>query len=200
VACVPGCRVCEQLRGAALGLVGEAGLEGATLEAIAARAGLGEDEAARHYPDAATCVYETYDEVSASVALEMADGFAQGTSWETGFALGRQRMMQRLARRPDEARLCFVEVLRDRQLRLREAVTRRWIVDFLTEQYERRREAERLPEIQIELLIGAGFQAISHAVSSAEDTATLERHMAELAELFGPAAVRRGVGEERPTA
>jgi AcrR family transcriptional regulator len=177
------------MRRAALDIVGEAGLEGLSLHAIAGRAGLTPADASRHYADAETCIYETYDDVSASIALEMAGAFGQGTSWETGFALGRQRLLRRMARRPAEARLCFVEVLRgDRELRLRREQTRRWIVDFLTEQYEHRRARERLPEIQIEMLIGAGFQTISSAVSTAEDAATLERRLSELAEILGAVA------------
>jgi hypothetical protein len=189
MACVPGCQICGCLRRAALDVVGETGLEGLSLDAIAAHANLTEDEAGRHYADSAICIYETYDDVSASIALEMADGFAQGTSWETGFALARERLLRRMARRPAEARLCFVEVLRgDRELRLRREKTRQWIVDFLTDEYERRRAEEELPEIKIEMLIGAGFQAISHAVATAEDAATLERRLTELAEILGAVA------------
>ena len=42
--------------------------------------------------------------------------------------------------------------------------------------------------MQIELLVGAGFQAISNAVSTAEDAATLERWLTELAGVVGPVA------------
>jgi AcrR family transcriptional regulator len=189
MACVPGCQICLRLRRSALATVAEAGLEGLSLDAIASRANLTHAEARRHYADAATCIYETYDDVSASIALDMADAFGQGTSWETGYALARQRLLNRMARRPAEARLCFVEVLRgDRQLRLRREQTRQWIVDFLTGQYEQRRTEEGLPEMQIEMLVGAGFQAISTAVSTAEDSATLERWLTELAELLAPVA------------
>jgi len=189
MSCVPACTTCERLRAATLELVGEAGVDGLSLQALADRGALTRADVARHYPTASACLYETYDEVSASIALDMAGAFAQGPSWVTGFELARRQLLTRVAAHPAQARLCFVEVLRgDRELRLRRQVTRRWIVDFLTGEYERRRQSEHLPELQIELLIGAGFHAISNAVSGSSDEAALEHRLAETAQALGSAA------------
>jgi AcrR family transcriptional regulator len=189
MSCVPACAVCERMRRAALELVGGGGIEAVSLEAIATQAGIAVQEAAGHYRTAAECLYETYDEVSASVMLDMADAFTQGDTWEAGFARARQRLLNRVMTRPAEARLCFVEVDRgDRELRLRHQVTRQWIVDFLTREYERRTGPEPLPALQIELLITAGFHAISGAVSGAADAAGLEPQLAGLAEAMGSAS------------
>ncbi len=191
MSCTPACSTCEQLREAALELIGEGGVAGLSLDALADRVGLARSTVEEHYPTAANCLYETYDEVSARVALDMAGAFAQGTSWETGFGLARQRLLTRLVAHPAEARLCFVEVVRgDRQLRLREDTTRQWIVDFLSREYEQRRATEDLPELQIELLIAAGFHAISNAVSAggADGAAALRQQLADLAQAMGPAS------------
>jgi AcrR family transcriptional regulator len=188
MSCVPACEVCERMRGAALELVGEGGIEAVSLEAIATRAGISAQEAADHYRTASECLYETYDEVSASVMLDMADAFAQGDTWEAGFAGARQRLLHRVTARPAEARLCFVEVDRgDRELRLRHQVTRQWIVDFLKREYERHAGPEHLPGLQIEMLITGGFHAISAAVSGAGDASGLEPRLAGLAEAMGSA-------------
>ena len=188
MSCEPVCADCERLRGAALGLVGEGGIEAVSHQSLAARTGLPPLDVALHYPSASDCVYETYDEVSAGVLLDMAGAFGEGESWGSGFELSRQRLLVRMAARPAEARLCFVEPMRgDRRLRRRRGANRRWILEFLQSEYDRRRERERLPEIQFELLIGAGFQAISSTVADghAAELPELESQLADLAGMFG---------------
>ena len=183
MACTPGCDECERLRSVALELVGEFGLRGVTIDALADRSGLPCQEVPGHYDTPSECVYATYDELSARIALDMADAFSQASSWEAGFALARERLLRRMAEHPAEARLCFVEVLRgDDRLRMRRVETRRWIVEFLASQQREREPSEPLSEVQVEMMVGAGFQAISAAVSAAKDTAELEQRLTELAD------------------
>lgn len=192
MSCQPACAICEEAREAVLATVGEGGTEALSEDGLAERVGLPVDELRRHYRTVAECLYETYDEIACEVLRDMVDAFAEGQDWQSGFELARRRLLERMAARPAEARLCFVETVRgDRELRHRRDITRRWIVDFLTREYARRRKEEELPPLQIELLIGAGFQTISSAVAEGDgdDLIELDGKLAEIAGFFIPQPV-----------
>jgi AcrR family transcriptional regulator len=167
--------------------VGEEGIEKVSLESLAARAGAQPTEVAAHYATWRECLYETYDEVAGQLRREMMDAFDEGSDWRERFELSRRRILERLALSPAEARLCFVETLRgDRGLRRRRDVNRRSIVDFLTREYARDGDGDGMRPIQIELLIGAGFQAISTAVAhdGGVDLAELDATLADMESCF----------------
>lgn len=185
--CKPACSTCQRLRDSTLDILGAGATEALSLAALGARVGLTLEEVEDHYPTAAGCLYDTYDQVSADVLLGMADAFAQGATWEQGFDLARRRLLERMAANPGEARLCFVEVLRgDDELRRRRGLTRQWILQFLVKEHERRREHEALGELQVEMLIGAGFAAISNAVAHGDvaQLPTVEPTLVHLARVF----------------
>lgn len=185
MSCEPGCPVCERLRGAALEIVGEGGSEALTRERLGERVGLAPAAVDQHYQSAAQCLYDTYDELAGNVLRGMVDAFAEGDDWQAGFDLSRRRLLERMAANPAEARLCFVETARgDRELRRRRDVTRRWIVEFLLREHERRQPDEPLPTVQLEMLIGAGFHTISSAVADG-DTADLPELEPKLAQVAG---------------
>jgi AcrR family transcriptional regulator len=190
--CEPGCPGCGRLRAAALELVGEEGIENLSLESLAARTGGQPAEVATHYATSRECIYETYDEVASDLRREMMDAFEDGSDWQEGFELARRRILERLAVNPAEARLCFVETLRgDRGLRRRRDVNRRSLLDFLTREYARSANGVGMRPIQIELLIGADFQAISTAVAQdgGLDLGELDSRLAELESCFLPVRV-----------
>lgn len=192
MSCQPGCSTCEKLREAALATVGEGGTQALSERGLSERIELPPGAFTRHYRTVAECLYETYDEIVDEVLRDMVDAFAGGDGWQSSFELSRRRLLERMAARPAEARLCFVETVRgDRELRRRRDVTRRWIVEFLTREYARRRHEEELPPLQIELLIGAGFQTISSAVAdgAGEDLTELDGKLAEIAGFFIPQPV-----------
>jgi AcrR family transcriptional regulator len=192
MSCQPGCATCQELREAALATVGEGGTEALSEHGLAERVGLPPGEFERHYRTAGECLYATYDEIACGVMRDMVDAFTEGEDWQSGFEFARRRLLERMAAHPAEARLCFVETVRgDRELRRRRDITRRWIVEFLTDEYALRRHEEGLPPLQIELLIGAGFQTISTAVAEgdAEDLVELEGKLAEIAGFFIPQRV-----------
>jgi AcrR family transcriptional regulator len=189
MACTAACPECERLRAAALGLIGEKGIEGLSQEALAERSGVSPVQAAQHYATAADCLYETYDEVSRDLLREMVETFRESSDWQTGFELSRRRLLERLAANPAQARLCFVETLRgDRELRRRRDVRRRWIVEFIAKEYARSASGDGVPPIQIELLIGAECQAISTVVADggASELPELEPRLDELEHCFVP--------------
>lgn len=173
-------------------MVGEGGAEALSESGLAERVGLSPDEVGRHYGTVSECLYETYDETACDVLRDMVDAFGEADGWQSGFELSRHRLLERMAARPAEARLCFVETVRgDRELRRRRDVTRRWLVEFLTREYTRRRHEEDLPPLQIELLIGAGFQTISSAVAEGDGDHLIELDgkLAEIAGFFIPEPV-----------
>jgi AcrR family transcriptional regulator len=169
MSCKPACAICERLRTAALEIVGEAGTEGVTVDSLAERTGVAAPDVVRHYATAADCIYETYDRVECDVLMEMVAAFDEGSDWQSGFEISRRRLFERMATNPAEARLCFVETARgDRELRRRRVDAQRWIVRFLTREHRRWQQHESVPAIQLEMLIGAGFQTISGTVADGD--------------------------------
>jgi DNA-binding transcriptional regulator YbjK len=191
MSCKPACPVCCRLRGAALELVGAGGTGALSHDALDRAAELPDGEAAQHYPNIAACLQETYAEVSESLLAELTEPFYDTVSWDSALALARARLLGRLAARPAEARLSFVETLRgDRGLRRLREIRRRRLVAFLDDQ--RARRGEPSSRMQIELLTGAMFHEISTAVEAGRtaELPALEPRLSELAHLFDPAERR----------
>ena len=192
MSCETGCLTCECLRDAALEIVGQEGMEALSQERLASKVGVSASEVSEHYRTAADCLYDTYDRVVANVLRDLRESFAQGDDWQTGFELSRRRLLEGMSARPAEAWLCFVETTRgDRELRRRREMTRRSIVEFLTREYERRNWDDPLPPIQLEMLIGAGFQVISTAILEGDvvDLVDLEAQLEQVQGCFIPARV-----------
>jgi len=191
MACEPACSGCARLRAAAREIVGEGGIEALSLASLAARTGQQLGEVAAHYATSGECLYQTYDEIACDLLHEVEDAFLEGSDWQEGFEISRKRMLERMTANPAEARLCFVETLRgDHELRRRRELNRRRMVDFLTRENARAANGDGMRPIQIELLIGAGFQAISTALGQDRcvDLAELEPRLVELESCFFPGA------------
>jgi hypothetical protein len=133
-----------------------------------------------HYPTAPLCLYATYEAVAASIRQDFVWAFAEVPGWRNALRLASATLLRRMARNPAEARLCFAEILRgDYELLRRRETSRRSLVELFVAELGRRREEPELLRTQLELLIGAGFQAIATAV--AEDrVASLEALAPEL--------------------
>jgi AcrR family transcriptional regulator len=192
MSCDLACSTCGGLRAAALEIVGDGGVEALTLPALERRTGLPPTEIMQHYSTPQECLHETYDEVSRCLLLDLGAAFAQRANWEHGFAAACHRMVELMEASPAKARLCFVECSRgDRELRSRRELTRRLIVEFLANEHARQGDPDGLSELQIELLIGAGFHAISDAVAEhgGRGLPALEPRLCELPEVFKPVAV-----------
>ena len=189
--CRTKCSICETLQEYALEIVAHGGTAALSIDALAERSGLSPDVVRAHYPTAAACVYDACDDASATLLGPVFDAFDDAVNWEEGFASATQGLLAQLTANPLQARLWFIEApCVDRELRRRCERRRRELVDFLTAKYERRRESDRLSGVQIELLVGASFHAISEALA-ADDPDQLGRlgdNLAELAGVFEPAA------------
>jgi hypothetical protein len=189
--CDPECSTCERLQGLAVELVADGGAEALSFEALSERSGLPPELIAEHYPTPGACLYAPYETASGRVLEVLAGGFGAALSWHAGFARATRELVAEMAADPAQAKLCFVVAPRvDHELRTRCEGRRRLIVAFLAAEYERRRRRERLSEVQIELLVGASFHAISEALAAgAEDElAELAPKLGELAGLFDLAA------------
>ena len=192
MSCEPGCLTCECLREAALEIVGQEGMEALSQERLGRAVGMSASEVSEHYATAADCLYDTYDWVACDVLRDLQESFVEEQDWQTAFERSRRRLLERMAASPAQAWLCFVETTRgDRELRRRREITRRWIVQFLTREYERRNWDEPLPSIQLEMLVGAGFQVISTTVTEgdAADLLELEAQLEQVQGCFIPARV-----------
>jgi hypothetical protein len=188
--CRDACPDCAQLRAGVLQIVGETGIDGVSLAALSGITGHPEESITPHYPSAVACLYDAYEEVSRGVLADFEDALQRASSWDEALTSAGRRLLWRMAGHPDEARLCFVEILRgDRELLRRREAGRRRLVDVLQREFRRRRH-EGLPDTQIELLVGAGFHAIAARVAAGE-VATLpeiEPELCRLAYVFEPLA------------
>jgi hypothetical protein len=190
VSCWPKCSTCEGLQADALEIVGRGGAAALSMDALSERSGLSADEIGEHYRTAAACIYDVYDDASATLFAPLFGAFDDGVSWDAGFESFTERLLAQVTASPLRARLCFVEAPRvDRELRRRCERRRRELVDYLAEEYERRRRRERLSDVQIELLVGASFHVITQALA-AEDPEQLRglgAQVGDLAGIFEPA-------------
>jgi AcrR family transcriptional regulator len=191
MACEKACGTCASIRSATLQLVGDRGLSGVSLDVLVERTKLTPAQVRAHYPTVQACVSDTYEIVSMDLLSIMADSFARSRSWSDALTSGVGRVLRRLARRPAEARLCFVEVLRgDRELLWRRENMRRLTIELMTAEHNSRSDAEELSPMQYEMLLGASFQLISSRVEDGRIDALPELgpELAELAGIFEPIA------------
>jgi AcrR family transcriptional regulator len=191
MSCEKACGTCAAIRSATLRLVGDRGLSGVSIDALSERTKLTPAQLRSHYPTVEACVHDTYEKVSMDLLSIMADSFERSRSWPDALTSGVGGVLRRLVRRPAEARLCFVEVLRgDRELLWRRENIRRLTVELLTVEHNNRSDNEQLPAIQHEMLVGASFHLISSRVEDGQVDALLELgpELAELAGIFEPIA------------
>lgn len=191
MSCDPECMTCERLQDLAVELVADGGAEALSFETLAARSGLPAALIEEHYATPGACLYGPYDAASLRMLEVLARGFGDTPSWHIGFERATRELLAEMAADPARAKLCFVIAPRiDHELRTRCEGHRRLIVAFLAAEYERRRRRERLSEVQIELLVGASFHAITEtlAAGAEEELAELGPKLGELADLFDLAA------------
>lgn len=129
-------------------------------------AGVEETALVEHYGGVAGCLHATYDEVAVGIYEAFADAMASQPGWYDALRAGSLALLRRLSDEPAEARLCFGEIPQgDHELLRRRASSRRRLLALFVRELGRRREDPELYAVQLELLIGASFQAIAAAVS-----------------------------------
>jgi AcrR family transcriptional regulator len=187
---VPGCSTCRSLRAAAVALALRRGIQSVTSEGIAAEAGIEPEQAAKHYPTLDQCLSAAYDESTThfrEVASRAMDG--EG-SWQDRLHAAAEATVEAFDARPDLARYCVVEAWRCNlpMLRASRIAGRRRYIEMLTD-HRRSEGAEDLPEVRMEMFVGAG-----HHVSGEEleqgDADSLRERLDGLIEVFEPGMAR----------
>lgn len=118
-----------------------------------------------HYGTAPGCLYATYDEVAAAIYVDFSIALASEPRWSDALRAGALALLARLRARPAEARLCFAEIFQgDYELLRRREASRRRLVNLFVRELGRRRDHPEAVAVQLELLIGSGFQAIAGAL------------------------------------
>ena len=190
--CSPDCVTCERLRGAAAPAVLMTGGAGVTLADLAAAAGVPPSAAEGHCPEGAGAVVaDAYRRASNELFGEYAASFRLGGSWPEQLVAALERMLRRLADEPAVAHLCFVApTTGDERLReIREGFRARY-VDLLAIEQGRHLgdEDDVLPELQLELMVGAVFRTIGLLVAEgrAPELPALLEDVAFSAQVFEP--------------
>jgi AcrR family transcriptional regulator len=189
--CEPRCRGCAALRAAAVAIVGRDGLEALGWERLCATAQVAQTQVRSHYASCADCLLAAYDEAAEAVFVAYTAPFRAAPSWSEGLMAATDALLARLAERPDEARLLFVEILRgDGAMRRHRDRERRRSVELLACEHHRRRLPEELPDVQFELLHGAMFQMIAAEVAAGRSARLheLRDELLTLASIFEPIA------------
>jgi hypothetical protein len=161
------------------------------MERLAAESGIAPDRLCRHYSTASRCLYDTYEEVALSIYRDFAWAFGAVEGWRNALRLASRTLLRRLAADPAQARLCFAEILHgDYELLRRREVSRRRLLDLFVTELGRRREHPEQFRMQLELLLGAGFQAIAAAVADDRiaELETLAPELESRAFVFEPVA------------
>lgn len=190
--CSPDCVTCGRLRAAAAPAVLMAGDARVTMSDLAAAAGVPASTASGHCPEgAAAVVADAYRRASGELFGEYAASFRMADSWPEKLGSALQRMLRRLAEEPAVAHLCFVAPMAgDEELRdIREAFRSRY-VDLLATEQDRHLDDEEqlLPELQLEMMVGAIFRTIASLVSEgrAPELPALLEDVAFSAAVFEP--------------
>jgi hypothetical protein len=179
------------LRDVALTIVGTDGIDALTDSRLAEDADLPWGTIEAHYPTASDCLYATYEEVARSIYQDFRAAFAAERAWRDGLRLATKTLLRRLVERPAEARLCFAEILHgDYELLRRRELSRRRLVRLFIREVRRRCDYPEPYTMQIELLIGASFQAIASAVAEGRlaEYETLAAELESRAFVFEPLA------------
>jgi AcrR family transcriptional regulator len=170
------CDTCRRLRTAAVALAVRGGIQDVTLEAIAVEAGVAPERAAEHYPTLDHCLTAAFEAGTARFREATDRALDREGSWEERMHAAAEATVEELEACPELARFCVVEACRSNLPRLRAsrlAVRRRWV-----EMLNARRRAAGvgdLPEVRMELLVGAGHHLTGEELERGDPEALHER-------------------------
>jgi hypothetical protein len=192
--CSLDCVTCGRLRAAAAPAALMAGGADVTMAHLAAAAGVPPSMAAGHCPEgAATVVADAYRRASGELFGEYAASFRLADSWPEKLGAALERLLRRLAAEPAVAHLCFVAPNGgDERLReIREAFRGRYVELLSSEQglySDDDDEEDQLPELQLELMVGAVFRTIGALVAEgrAPELPAMLEDVAFSAQVFEP--------------
>jgi len=187
-ACViPACATCGSLRAAAVSLALRRGIQSVTIAEIAGEAGIELDEATGHYPTLDHCLTAAYDECTTYFRVVASNAMDEDGSWQDRLRTAAAATVDAFHERPDLARFCVVEAWRSNLplLRASRLAARRRYVEMLTEHRRLGGDAD-LPEVRMEMFVGAGHHLSSEELEQGDADSLLER-LHGLIEGFEPA-------------
>lgn len=160
------------------------GIQDVTSEAIAARAGIPAELACQHYPTLDHVLTAAYEE-GATHFREVADRAQdRDGTWQERLHAAAAATVEALHAQPELARFCVVDVWRCNlpMLRASRIAARRRYVEMMSAQ-RRAGGDEDLPEVQMELLVGAGHHLTGEEIEQG-DADSLQERLDGLIEVF----------------
>ena len=184
---VSGCATCASLRAAAVALAVRRGIQSVTSEGIAAEAGIEGEEAARHYPTLDHCLAAAYEQSTAHFRDVASRAMDTEGSWQDRLHAAAAATAEAFDDRPDLARYCVVEARRCNLplLCASRLAGRRRYIEMLTD-HRRSGGDEDLPEVRMELFVGAGHHLSGEELEQG-DADSLRERLDRLIEVFEPA-------------
>jgi AcrR family transcriptional regulator len=181
------CDACHSLRAAAVSLALRQGIHSVTIEEVVAETGIEAGEAAAHYPTLDHCLTAAYDECTTHFREVASRAMDDDGSWQGRLHAAASATVEAFGERPDLARFCVVEAWRSGlpMLRASRLAGRRRYVQMLTD-HRRSGGDEALPEVQMELFVGAGHHLSGEELEQG-DADSLRERLDGLIEGFEPA-------------
>jgi AcrR family transcriptional regulator len=183
----PGCAACASLRAAAVALAVRRGIGSVTIGGIAGEAGLEAGEAARHYPTLDHCLTAAYEESTAHFREVASRALDDEGAWQDRLHAAAAATVEAFEERPDLACYCVVEAWRCNlpMLSASRLAGRRRYVEMLADQ-RRFGGDEDLPEVRMEMFVGAGHHLSSEELERG-DADSLRERLDGLIQAFEPA-------------
>jgi AcrR family transcriptional regulator len=181
---VPGCSTCRSLRAAAVALAVRRGIQDVTSEAVADDAGIPTELASRHYPTLDLCLTAAFEEGTKHFREVTNRALDREGTWQERLHAAAAATVEALDARPELARFCVIEVWRCNlpTLRASRIAARRRYVDMMTAQ-RRAGGDEDVPEVRMELLVGAGHHLTGEEIERG-DADSLHERLDGLIEVF----------------
>jgi AcrR family transcriptional regulator len=169
-------------------LAAERGIQAVTSESIAWAAGISAARAAEHYPTLDHCLTAAYDEATEHFRAVAARALDGDGPWHERLRAAAAATVEAFDAQPELARYCVVEVWRSDLPMLRETriVGRRRYVEMIAES-RRAEDAGDLPDIRMEMFVGAGHHLTSEELQEG-DSDSLRDRLDQLIDVFEPSA------------
>jgi AcrR family transcriptional regulator len=181
---VPGCATCRSLRAAGVALAVRRGIQDVTSEAVADHAGVPTELASRHYPTLDLCLTAAFEEGTTHFREVTNRALDREGTWQERLHAAAAATVEALGAQAELARFCVIEVWRCNlpMLRASRIAARRRYVDMMTAQ-RRAGGDEDVPEVRMELMVGAGHHLTGEEIERG-DADSLHERLDGLIEVF----------------
>ena len=191
----------DRLQRALIELVAEHGLQGVSVRALCARAGVSTRSLYRLYGGSGTqateaCFLDAYDRIVRETLASMQRARTAGRSWREGLQAALRALAVAIARRPERARIVLLEPYGAGEQALRRlAETHRLFEGLLAERFASSPQGQRPPQLLLKAIVG-GLARIARQALVEGTADQLPEHVPELLDwtlcLGSPAGARVG--------